>query len=188
MYELESSGGSDNQGFDGGEDGVKPGAGSSVQTSGPSSQPDGPLAWYFKLSWFLADIITPVAPIVTLIFFTALYQGGPVSLFNANVHIMNTVLVILDQYTTARPIRLLHIWAPMTFGLVYNVFNYVFWTFDHVEHVLYPGVLDWRTPGRTLVVMAIVSLVVIPSITFLWFLVYRMKLAIYAWRYRNKPQ
>ncbi|GFS16080.1 protein rolling stone-like [Elysia marginata] len=144
---------------------------------------DLPLPWYFKISWLLSDIITPVAPIVTVVFFGALWTGFPLDIFNINTHALNSVLVFLDQVISARPIRLLHVVAPIIYGFVYNIFNLIYWTFDHEEHLIYPGVIDWNTPGRTILNVFAIAFVLIPTTTFMWFLFYRFKLAIYTWRH-----
>lgn len=147
---------------------------------------DANLPWYFQLSWLLSDIITPVAPIVTLIFFGALYTGFELDIFNINTHALNSVLVFLDQVISARPIRLLHVVAPIVFGIVYGIFNFIFWTSDHKEHLLYPGVIDWSDPGQTILNMSVLAFVLVPVMVVFWFLFYRLKLKIYAWRYRNR--
>ncbi|RUS88374.1 hypothetical protein EGW08_003886 [Elysia chlorotica] len=157
---------------------------SGVESPASSDDQDAPpLAWYFKLSWLLSDIVTPVSPIVTLIFFTAMWSGGTLDIYNANTHAMNSVLVFLDQVISARPIRLLHVVAPIAYGLVYQSFNAVFWSFDHKEHVIYPGVIDWNMPGKTILNVCVIALILVPMSVFLWFLFYRLKLWIHAWRY-----
>ncbi|RUS73831.1 hypothetical protein EGW08_018399 [Elysia chlorotica] len=137
------------------------------------------LAWYFKLSWCLSNIISTCAPIVTTIFFAALYAGGPVSLANINVHLLNTVFVVLDHLVSARPVRLHHWSAPALFGMCYTLFSYVFWTFDHVNHVVYKGVMDWNDPVSATVNTLVMVYVVNPIVHCFYFVLYRLKIWLY---------
>ena len=135
------------------------------------------------------DILTPLAPVVTLIYLGALYTGGPLDYFKGKVHIVNMALVAVVQFTTARPVRLLHSMAPIAFRLVYSLFNYAYWALDPVGHVLYPGVINWTKLGRTLWEVFVLNFLFIPLFVFiLAFLVYRLKLAIYDWRYRTSQK
>ena len=153
-----------------------------------SSRPDVPLAWYFKLSWILGDISTPMAPIITILFFAGMYHGETLDVFHVNMFIMNTVLIIMDTNASARPIRLLHFVTPLLFWVVYVLFNYIFWTFDHTQHVLYPDLMDWNKPGHAIMVAILVGVIGIPLSMLVWFIVYRVKIAICDWRYKDKPE
>ncbi|GFN88949.1 protein rolling stone-like [Plakobranchus ocellatus] len=135
-----------------------------------------PLAWYFVVSWILSDIITPAAFVVSIVFFGALYRGGPLDVYNINTHALNSVFVSIDHLVCARPIKLLHIIAPLAFNAIYIVFNLVYWTFDRVEHVIYPGVIDWNEPGLSLRSIALMSFILFPLVMIFWFLLYRLKL------------
>ena len=177
---------SDNKALDGGENGVNSEAKFSVQDSGTDTQ--APMAWYFKLSWILGDISTPMAPIITILFFAGMYHGETLDVFHVNMFIMNTVLIIMDTNASARPIRLLHFVSPLLFWVVYVLFNLIFWTSDHTQHVLYPDLMDWNEPGHAIMVAILVGVIGIPLSMLLWFIVYRVKIAICNWRYKDKPE
>lgn len=134
------------------------------------------LPWFLKLSWFLSNVISSCALMVTTIFFMALYEGGPVDVYNTNTHILNTVFVVLDHLISARPVRLLHWPAPVIFGACYVLFSYMFWTFDHVNHVVYEGLMDWNKPGQAALNCFILALVVNPLSHSFYFIIYRLKL------------
>ena len=129
-----------------------------------------------------------MAPVVTLIYLGGLCTGGPTDYFNGKVHIVTMALVAVDQFTTARPIRLLHSVAPMVFGLVYCLFNFTYWALDPVGHILYPGVVSWSHLARTLWEVFVLNFLLIPLFVFIAFLVYRLKLEIYAWRYGTRQR
>ncbi|GFN88950.1 protein rolling stone [Plakobranchus ocellatus] len=139
-----------------------------------------PLAWYFKISWILSDIVTPSAPIVSIVYFGAIYRGGPLGVSSVNVHILNFVFVLIDQLVCARPVKLLHIVTPVAFSAIYTVFNLVYWLFDRVEHVLYRGVIDWNDPGLSLRSIAFMSFILLSLVIIFWFLLYRLKLWLFS--------
>ena len=95
--------------------------------------------WYFKVSWVLASVISPAAPIVTTVFFTSIYQGGAsIGIGDVNVHLLNLVFVFVDFVLSARPVRLLHCYLPFGYASLYLVFTAIYWcvTGDHVYDIL----------------------------------------------------
>lgn len=64
-------------------------------------------------------------------------------------HTLNSVYVFVDIFVNAVPVRLLHVVYPLTLGLVYAVFNAVYFINDGVgpngRHYAY-YVMDWRNP------------------------------------------
>ena len=68
-------------------------------------------------------------------------------------HGMNTIYIVLNLLVTGIPVRVLHFWQPLTFGLVYGVFSLVYTlsgaTNDKDEPFIY-AILDWnKSPGLT---------------------------------------
>lgn len=137
--------------------------------------------FYFRVSWCLADIVSVSAPIVTVIFFTALYPlvkdrpAEGLDIQNTNVHALNFVFVVIDHMISPRPIRLLHFIAPLIYGCVYIIFSVIYWSTDHVNHVIYPGVLDWNYPGVAVGVSLGLAVVAIPLLQLLYFALYQLK-------------
>ncbi|CAL1531498.1 unnamed protein product [Lymnaea stagnalis] len=137
--------------------------------------------FYFQISWCLSDIVSASAPIVTVIFFTALYPlvkdrpAEGLDLQNTNVHALNFVFVVIDHLISPRPIRLLHFAAPLIYGCVYIIFSVIYWSTDHVNHVIYPGVLDWNYPGVAVGVSLGLAVVAIPLLQLSFFALYQLK-------------
>ncbi|XP_005110223.1 uncharacterized protein LOC101863547 [Aplysia californica] len=139
-------------------------------------------AWYFKLSWVLSNFITCAAPVVTIIFFVAIYpkqnkNESSVGLQDLNVHALNFVFVVVDHLISARPVRLLHAYLPIIYGLVYIIFSVIYWSTDHKNHVVYE-ILDWNKPGIAFAVTVGLAVVAIPLLQFAFFGLYRLKLYI----------
>ena len=74
--------------------------------------------------------------------------GGAV---NIGEHIFNSVFMIGEQYLSTIPTRLLHVYQPITYGIIYIIFSLILWGVNGKE--LYAVVLDWNSPGITLAVV-----------------------------------
>lgn len=107
-----------------------------------------------KIQWCAYNVALPSAFLVTLIYWVVLYplRAGHLSAFDTvidvGVHAINSLLMIIDQYLSATPTRILHVYQPMTYGITYLVFSVVLWSVNGA--VLYPLVLDWNNPGITM--------------------------------------
>ncbi|KAH9503744.1 hypothetical protein Btru_066536 [Bulinus truncatus] len=140
---------------------------------------------YFKISWCLSDIVSAMAPIVTIIFFVALYPlkknkpAAGLDIQDTNLHTLNLVFVVVDHLVSPRPVRLLHFAAPVIYGAAYVVFSAIYWATDHVNHVVYKNVLDWNTPGVAAGVTLGLALVAIPFMQLCFFLLYQLKCVIH---------
>ncbi|XP_067683970.1 uncharacterized protein [Haliotis asinina] len=136
------------------------------------------LPWFSKISWVLSNILSTFAIIVTTIFFGVLYTPtAGISLEDVNVHALNTVFIVVDNFISARPVRLLHVIYPVLYGLIYVTFSLIFWSVDH-RNVIYPIVLDWNHVGLTLGVTS--GIVVLTFVLHtVQFGLYRLKLFVY---------
>jgi len=137
---------------------------------------------HMKLSWFLFAIAAPMAIIVTMVYFTGLFplmHRDYLNFEDANLHLMNTVLVILEFAISALPVHLLHAVYVLCLGLAYVAFSIVYWAFDH-SHVMYPRILDWNAPKNTVVVLVIMAFVGVPILQLILFGVYQLRKYIYA--------
>lgn len=136
-----------------------------------------PIPCYMKLSWFLFSVATPAALIVSTVFFAGVFprlHRDHLNVVDINMHVMNTVLVILEFTLSAFPVRLLHAVYVFLYGLVYVIFSVIYWAFDH-SNVMYPGVLDWNAPATTAVVLVVLTFVGIPLLQLFLFGVYQLR-------------
>lgn len=133
-----------------------------------------------KIAWVLGNSIQVFAIIVSLIYFIVLFPPiGHTDFWDVNLHGVNSFLVITDTCLTARPVRLLHVFHPMIYGVCYVIFSVIYWSYDHVNNVLYPNVLDWNYPGTTMIWVLSLAFVAIPLFQLIYFGLYRLKLHIY---------
>lgn len=133
---------------------------------------------YVRLNWFVFVVASAAAFIVSIIYFGALYPKRHVNYLSAvdiNLHLMNSVIVILEFCVSAFPVRLLHFVYVIIYGGLYAMFSVVYWSFDH-SNVLYPGVLDWNNPGRTAIFVVLLAFIGIPILHCLLFCLYRLRI------------
>ncbi|XP_046371834.2 protein rolling stone-like [Haliotis rufescens] len=140
------------------------------------------LPWYLKIVWILFNVVSSSSVMVTIIFFAVLFPemtGAKVgSMDNVQLHMLNSVIVVVEHLVSAIPIRLLHVIYPITYGLVYVFFSLFYWIPDH-NHVMYPKVLDWNQPGLTIGMICLIGFVIIPVLHSVFYLIYQLKMAIY---------
>ncbi|KAK6176779.1 hypothetical protein SNE40_015013 [Patella caerulea] len=139
------------------------------------------LPFYVKIVWLLFTVISPAALTVTIMFWAAIYpslkHANPIGIDNIQLHVLNTVIILLEHAVTAVPFRLLHFIYPTIYGLIYIIFSIIFWSGDH-NRVIY-NILDWSKPGMTVGFVLLIGFVVIPILCLTFFLIHRLKLCIY---------
>lgn len=137
--------------------------------------------WYVVVLWILFDMATAAVPMVTLMFFIFLWphmtHSGGIDNDNLQLHGLSSVCLIIDFMLSPVPVRLLHVIYPFIYGLLYLVFSAIYWSGDH-NRVLYPGVLDWNTPGKT-VGMIFLVLAVLCILQLIFFALHKLKMYIY---------
>ncbi|CAH1780411.1 unnamed protein product, partial [Owenia fusiformis] len=117
------------------------------------------------LLWCLYNISTSVAILVTLGYWLLIYSGGIVYPVDAATHAVNSVYVIIDLLFTAIPVRLLHFIYPLIYVIIYALFSAIYQAaggtnaYD-LEYIY--SVLDWRNPGRAILVVFILGIIVLP--------------------------
>ncbi|XP_064607160.1 protein rolling stone-like [Liolophura sinensis] len=137
--------------------------------------------WYVVLIWILFDMANVAVPMVTFMFFVFLWPAisgsEPISNENLQLHGISCVLMLIDFALSAVPIRLLHMIYPLIYGLIYVVFSAIYWGVDH-SHVMYPGILDWNSPGTTIaMVFAVIAIMCTLQVMLLG--LHKLKLLIY---------
>ncbi|WAR26234.1 ROST-like protein [Mya arenaria] len=152
----------------------------SVETSVSTLNEVDATVWYMKITWLIGDCVYVFAPVVTVVYFGALYPAiGHTNYVDVNVHGVNSVFVFIDAFMVARPVRLLHAIYPVFYGLCYLIFSIIYWSADKVNNVLYKNVLDWNQPGLTVGVVAGLTFIVIPLLQLLHYGIYRLRLIMY---------
>lgn len=132
--------------------------------------------WYQKIQWFLFNIGTEMAFCVLLLYWSLLYRGGPVDGINANTHLTNGLIALVDLWVSGTPVQILHFIYLQVFGVVYAVFTGIYYVAGGTniggQPYIYP-VLDYEN-GTALAVGIEVGVVVVllPAIHLFWFVQY----------------
>ena len=111
------------------------------------------------------------ALIVTLLYWTLVYEGKLVDFKNLNVHLFNFLCVTLEVFMGEQPVYLAHTVYTVIYFLVYLI-----WTGIHEATGIGNGygdnwiyaVLDWESPTSAAVMCLIIFIVVVPLMSFLW--------------------
>uniref|UniRef100_A0A2A4JU86 Protein rolling stone n=1 Tax=Heliothis virescens TaxID=7102 RepID=A0A2A4JU86_HELVI len=126
------------------------------------------LPWYVKFYWALFNIAVPIAFMITIFYWTVLYEAGIEEELNHGldvaVHGLNSLVVLCLLISSAHPGRLLHIYLPLVFGIVYMLFSVIYHfaggTDQKGNAYIYP-VVNWSAPGTTILVVFITGLLLI---------------------------
>ena len=105
-----------------------------------------------KLIWIVNVIATPVAFVITVLYWVLLFDGGN-DYWNVYVHGLNSVAVVLDLGIGAKPWRLHHCYPAFIYGLGYILFSLFYYLGGGEDEYGNPyiyDVLDWRNPGKTI--------------------------------------
>lgn len=137
--------------------------------------------FYVSIVWVQYNTISAAALMVTIVFFAFLFpllsDYPNIGLENLQVHLINSVIILLEHAMSAVPYRLLHIIYPLLYGVIYMVFSVVYWAGDH-DRVMYPNILDWNKPATTVGYVLLIGFVFIPLLHTFFFGLYKMKMLI----------
>lgn len=140
------------------------------------------LPWYFKLTYIIYSIASSASILVTVMFFAFLWpQMHPskgIDMINLQLHGINSVIVIVDLLIHCIPIRLLHAVYLIVYGLIYLVFSAIFYAAGN-HKAIYPNLLDWDSPGKTIGMVFGVAFVGAPIIYIFMYIVHVIKLKLY---------
>lgn len=147
------------------------------------------IAWYQQIHWFLFVVGAEAAFTVMLLYWTLLYRGQRVDGVNANSHLVNGLLSLVDVLVTGTPVRFLHlIYLPM-FGAVYASFTGIYYAANGTDTNGNPyiyEILDYgNTPGTAAGAVIGVVLVLSVIIHLIFYALFWIRTALSAlfWRY-----
>lgn len=142
------------------------------------------IGWFMKLTWLLFDTASIAAIMVSCMYFITIFpqnhsEGDTLTFQDLNTHAFNSLIVMFELAITAYPIRLLHAIYPFIFGIIYIIFNVIYWAQDKENNVLYPDVVDWNYPEKTILLIMFLLFVLLPIQQCLHFLLYKLRLYVY---------
>jgi len=94
----------------------------------------------------------PIAFTITVIYWTALYRGGLTAFpfyLEFNVHAIQSLIAFIDIIVSSRPWRPLHFYCPLTFAIIYAIFQVIYVVvvggLDEKGHDYIYSILKWQT-------------------------------------------
>lgn len=104
---------------------------------------DNTLSWYQMIHWLLFTLGTDLALGVLVLYWALLYDGSSVSGVNANTHLLNGLVAVIELWVSGVPINILHFIYTVIFAAVYSLFTGIY--FAPSGAIVYSGVLDYGT-------------------------------------------
>ena len=143
---------------------------SAATTTPPSQSPI-----YFKIVWLLLNVCLTAHPIITIIYWAFIYnpefvyanQGGGYGVaLTVHRHAFNTIFTYFDLAVSATPVKFWHFVYPLAYALLYISFSLVyFWAGGVNPYIdspaIYPHLLDWTAPGRTIAILLGVMVILV---------------------------
>lgn len=107
-----------------------------------------------KVLWVMQNVVFLPALLITVAYWSLVYSPAfPITAINVDVHIINSVYVLIDLWISATPIRILHFYIPLCFMFIYLIFTLIYWavggTTPDGSTAIYP-IMDWENLQVTL--------------------------------------
>ena len=116
---------------------------------------------------------------VSGVYWVVLYRGEPVDGVNANVHLLNATIALIDVIFSGVPVRILHFIYPAMFAAAYAVFTGIYFaaggTDPNGNPYIYPVIDYGNRPGLAVGLMLVLVFVVIPIINLVMFGLYSVR-------------
>ncbi|EDW88600.1 protein rolling stone [Drosophila yakuba] len=111
---------------------------------------------YFRLYWGMHIIALVLSIVITIIYWSLLYNANESALDATNVltHAFNSICMFIDLWIVAHPLRLLHIFLPVVFGVVFAIFSYIYHLCGGINKKGKPyiyHVIDWSKPQNAFI-------------------------------------
>ncbi|KAF6034925.1 hypothetical protein EB796_006765 [Bugula neritina] len=124
-----------------------------------------------KVQWTLYNIALPTSVMVTLAYWMLLYKPGEsvLSFGNISTHAANVVLMLIEEYCSRMPTRILHLYQPITYCVIYGIFNISVWG---VSQLVIYSIFDWTSSPGFAAGLLIAMLVGYGIVQFFLFVIY----------------
>ena len=137
------------------------------------------ITWYQKIHWLLFNVGTEMAFIVVVLYWSILYRGGEIDGVNANEHLTNGIIGLVDVWVSGTPIQILHFIYIQAFGVMYSVFSGVYFVANGTDILGNPyiyNVLDYGNNTALAVGLDVgIVVLVLPAVHLFWYLQYAIR-------------
>ncbi|XP_034474142.1 protein rolling stone [Drosophila innubila] len=110
----------------------------------------------FRIYWSMHIITLVLSVVITIIYWSILYDANESALDATNVltHGFNSICMFIDLWIVAHPLRLLHVFLPVLFGIIYAIFSYIYQMCGGMNKKGKPyiyHVIDWSQPRNAFI-------------------------------------
>ena len=112
-----------------------------------------------KVAWFFYIIASNNSFMVTIVYWSFLYNGFKIREPDVAFHLLNSVFMLTETCLSAVPVRLLHVVYAELYGVLYVILTVVYWrsggTNINGDNFIYP-ILDYENKPYAAAVLIIV--------------------------------
>ena len=145
-----------------------------------NSSTSSDLNWSHKLQWFLQSICANISIVISIVYWSFLRIPLPI-IYDLSAHTFPALLGVIDIIMTPIPVKLQHVVYPLVYAAIYALFTVVYWAAGGRnimgETAIYPGLVDYATPGVTCIALVGIAVAIVVCQVALWGL-YRVKLVV----------
>ena len=118
------------------------------------------LSWYQMLQWVLFTIGNEGAFVVLVLYWSLIFHNEKIDGVNANTHLLNGILSIVDVWVTGLPVNLVHFIYLTIFSTIYSMFAGVYYIAS--ENIIYAPLNYKDNAGGAVGLCLLVSFLVLP--------------------------
>ena len=123
--------------------------------------------------WLFFTVSVDAALVILLLYWGLLYHGGPVSGVNANTHLVNGIVAIIDFWVCGLPVHFLHFIYPVAFGSVYAVFIWIYFATPSSGPIY--EILDYEEATDVAIVVVLCCILILLIVHVFFFVMYMGK-------------
>ena len=128
------------------------------------------LRWYQMIHWVFYSIGNELALCIMILYWSFIYRGWAVDGVDANTHLVNGILSVVDMWICGLPVYFLHFVYILIFASAYCIFSGVY--FIATSEIIYP-VLDYGSdPGAAVALYLGLIFLLLPFLHLLVYLMY----------------
>lgn len=146
-------------------------------------QQQPPKLLLYNLYWGMNIVAIDFAYCISIMYWCFIHfqENKSLNIDTIIVHVLNSILMTIELFVTAHPMRILHVYVPICYGVVYCIFTVIYYVAGGTniddEPNIY-NILDWRKPSETILVcLGFAALIVV--IHCITYALYRLRIAIY---------
>ena len=139
-----------------------------------------------KVAWFFYTIASNNSFMVTVVYWSLLYNGFKIGAVDVSFHLLNSVFMLTEACLSAVPVRLLHVVYAELYGVLYLIFTVVYWlsggTNTNGDNFIYPIVDYEAKPYDAVLLILLYALVGLPASQLINFGLFKLRCYLHSLR------